>query len=273
MNKIKISFVVLLISILACDEIPDNIVDQKLSNTYVEYIEAPDEFTYFSSDSAFATSIKFKNTNSVDNVWLKVTSLDGSSTIHEQIFMSDEGDLFLSGDKVKGDNIFTALIPMSKNFPSGKYLIEYYLQNKTSYSQDKSLKVAVHSFNYSNTQINLPPVINEIIVPSTATYGQRITLMIKVQDSNGLNDISSVYYELYKPDGTKMVNSQGISQFPLFDDGNTSINGDTVAKDGTYSVFLTFPSGQPAGQWRFEFYAKDKGGLISNKAIHYLILN
>jgi len=265
-------FTISLLFILGCEEIPESVIEQKLINTTAEIIQAPDNFNYSSSDSTFVTSIKLSNKEFIDNVWLRIKFYDGSSTIHQQIFMSDEGDFYLTGDKFKGDNIYSALIPMSKKFPSGKYVIEYFAQYKNLYSQESSLKLAVHYFNYTNSQINLPPSITEVIVPSTATYEQKITLMVKVNDPNGLKDISSVYYELYKPDGSKTINTQGISQFPLFDDGNTSSNGDTVANDGTYSVFLTFPSGQPSGQWRFEFYAKDKGGLISEKFIHYLTL-
>ncbi|MDH7606053.1 MAG: hypothetical protein QHH13_14225, partial [Melioribacter sp.] len=263
-------FTISLIFILGCEKISESVIEQELINTTAEIIQAPDNFNYSSSDSTFVTSIKLSNKEFIENVWLRIKFYDGSSTIHQQIFMSDEGDLYLTGDEFKGDNIYSALVPMSKKFPGGKYAIEYFAQYKNLYSQESSLKLAVHYFNYTNSQINLPPSITEVIVPSTASYDQKITLMVKVNDPNGLKDISSVYYELYKPDGSKTVNSQGISQFPLFDDGNTSSNGDAVANDGTYSVFLTFPSGQPSGQWRFEFYVKDKGGLISEKFIHYL---
>jgi len=252
-----------------CDKIPDNVVEQNLMYTTAKIIQAPEDFRYSNLDSAFVTSIKLSNTDLIENVWLAVKYYDGSSTIHQQIFMSDEGDSFLTGDETRGDKIYSAFIPMSKKFPSGKYAIEYFAQYK---NQESSLKLAVHYFNYINSQINLPPSITEAIIPSTATYEQKITLMVKVNDPNGLKDISSVYYELYKPDGSKTVNSQGISQFPLFDDGNISSNGDATANDGTYSVFLTFPAGQPSGQWRFEFYAKDKGGLVSEKFIHFLTL-
>ncbi len=265
-------FIISVLFFLGCEEIPNNIIDQKLINTTAEIIQAPESFNYSSSDSSFVTSIKLSNSEFIENVWLRIKFYDGSTTIHSQIFMSDEGDLYITGDEFKGDNIYSALIPMSNKFPNGKYVIEYFIQNKNLSSQENSLKIAVHYFNYINSQINLPPSITEVIVPSTASYEQKITLMVKVNDPNGLKDISSVYYELYKPDGSKTVNSQGISQFPLFDDGNTTSNGDATANDGTYSVFLTFPSGQPLGQWRFEFYAKDKGGLISEKFIHYLTL-
>lgn len=271
-KKILIASITIM-SIISCDEIPSNIIDQKPINLNTEVIDAPDEFYFSNLDSVFVTSIKLNNTDFIEKVWLKVLSYDGSSTIHQQIFMSDEGDIHLSGDKIKGDNIYSALIPMSKKIPSGSYIIEYYVQKKFANTQTNILKYAIHVFNYINSQVNLPPAIIEIVVPSSATYGQRFTLMIKISDPNGLNDISSVYYELYKPDGSKTVNSQGISQFPLFDDGNTSSNGDATANDGIYSVYLTFPSGQPSGQWRFEFYAKDKGGLLSEKAVHYLTLN
>ncbi len=270
--KVKLLTLTFPILILACDEIPNYLVEQKINYQIVEFIEAPDSFYYSFPDSSFVTSIKLNNSDNIENLWLKVSYYDGSFIIHHQIFMSDKGDFYLTGDKTKEDNIYSAIIPMSKKFSAGKYLIEYYIQNKTIYSYDDALKVAVHTFNYNNLQINLPPVINELMIPTTVRYEQRIVLKARVADPNGLNDISNVYYELYRPDGSKMINSQGISQFPLFDDGNTQLNGDETARDGIYTVFLTFPAGQPSGQWKFEFYAKDKSNLISDKTIHYLTL-
>lgn len=271
-NFIKLLILFLFIGISACEEIPSSTIEQKIVNYRIENIEAPLEFFYSNIDSTFITTIKFTSGESIEKVWLSVKSIDGSSTIIQQIFMSDGGDFIFTGDQTKDDNIYSAFVPMSKNYSSGKYVIEYYVQNKEKFYPENISKRAEHIFTFNNTQQNLPPSIIEVTVPNSVTFEQRIILMAKVADPNGLNDIASVYYELYKPDGTKAVNSQGISQFPLFDDGNSSSNGDLTANDGIYSVFLTFPTGQPTGQWRFEFTAKDKGGLMSDKSIHYVTL-
>ena len=93
---------------------------------------------------------------------------------------------------------------------------------------------------------------------------KQFSFLSKHADNNGLNDIEFVFYEAYNPDGVKVVNSKGISQFPMFDDGNTQENGDVTSGDGIYSVLLTFPATTQKGTWRFVFYAKDRGGLLSN---------
>lgn len=272
LKLLKLVFL-LLIFITACEEIPNSTIEQKIINFKAESINAPQEFFYSIADSTFITTIKFSDNESIEKVWLSVRSIDGSSTIIPQIFMSDNGDYYFSGDQTAKDKIYSAIVQMSKNYPSGKYIIEYYVQNSFTYSSENTSKYGSHIFTFSNTQKNLPPSIVEVTLPNSVTFEQRFTIMVKVSDPNGLNDIAAVYYELYKPDGSKAVNSQGISEFPLFDNGFTSYNGDLVANDGIYSVFLTFPSGQSVGQWRFEFTAMDRSGLKSDKSIHFITLN
>ena len=82
-----------------------------------------------------------------------------------------------------------------------------------------------------------------------------------------------VYYEMYKPDGTQQVNSQGLSQFPLYDNGDTSGTGDLTAGDGRYSFKLTFPVEIEIGTWEFRFYAEDRSGALSNVISHNIEVN
>ncbi len=58
----------------------------------------------------------------------------------------------------------------------------------------------------------------------------------------------------------------------MFDDGNTSENGDVTEEDGIFTVILTFPASAQKGTWRFEFQARDRSKLLSNKIIHNIIV-
>ena len=68
-------------------------------------------------------------------------------------------------------------------------------------------------------------------------------------------------------------NSENISKFPMFDDGDTNINGDETAEDGTYTVVLRFPESVETGDWEFRFNAVDKAGQVSNTIINSLKVN
>jgi hypothetical protein len=104
----------------------------------------------------------------------------------------------------------------------------------------------------------------------TVNINQQFTFSVVVSDSNGLSDIVQVYYELFRPDSSQVSNSQGISKFPLADDGEHG--NDLIAGDGIYTMFLTIPLGQTLGVWRFEFEAKDRSNKLSNKLIHTLVV-
>ncbi len=139
-------------------------------------------------------------------------------------------------------------------------------------TNDNDKKVAESNFNFNNGQDNVPPVISNLMMPDTIQTGQTIIMTVEVADSNGLNDVESVYYEAYDPDGNRVSNSQGIYQFPMFDDGDTAGNGDVAADDGIFTVRLTFPVNAQIGTWRFQFQAKDRANALSNIINHYVLI-
>lgn len=267
-------FVVSLLTLfVACnEELPSGVIDTSQVNLIVKKIIASGQFSYSQVDSLYKFQVEIDNSDNVLDFWIRLRLSDGSEAFIDQLPLKDDGDLSNSGDNRAGDNIYSALLPMSKQFPSGKYVIEGFVLEKNDPSSE-TRKVFSHYLDYSNESENYPPEIIEIMAPSSGNVNQRITLSVRVSDSNGLNDIAEVYYELYRPDGTQVQNSQGISKFPMFDDGNSSINGDVTADDGVYTVFLTFPEGQPSGQWRFIFGARDRSGTVSNPVEFDFILN
>jgi hypothetical protein len=147
------------------------------------------------------------------------------------------------------------------------------VENNIQQSPENLAKVGTHIFNFDNLQINYPPKISDEYFPASVNIGQKFFFSVKAVDQNGPTDIDSVYYKLYRPDGSLVVNSQGISKFLLFDDGVTTITGDLVSQDGIYSNALTFPAGQPLGSWRFELQARDRSGEYSTKISHNLLVN
>ena len=130
--------------------------------------------------------------------------------------------------------------------------------------------MAISKFYFKNGQDNLPPAIsNTVIEPDTVVVNAPTVIFssVDVQDPNGLEDIAEVYFKVYRPDGT--TNN---SKVFLFDDGNTSENGDLVAGDGTYSLLIQVDQSNQKGTYRFEFQAKDRIGDLSNIINHFVLI-
>jgi len=70
-----------------------------------------------------------------------------------------------------------------------------------------------------------------------------------------------VFFKSYRPDGTPTNGNP----FTMFDDGNLSLHGDTVAGDGRYSLIIAIPWTQTTlGPFRFVYRAQDNSNAISD---------
>lgn len=251
----KIVLLLLPIIIIGCEQTFDNIIDAVQNNFQVISVGPTEDVIYQPDDSLITITINFSNSSEVTNVFCDIIASDQS------ILNSSPFQLFDDND-----NRFLNDFPLSKFYPNGIYNIKYYVKNA-----DETLQqVALASFKYNNGQDNEPPILFNLMMPDTLARSVIMIFSVDADDPNGLSDITNVFYELYKPDGTQVSNSQGITEFPLFDDGDTSLNGDLVESDGVYTVKLTFPVDVETGSWRFVFTAKDRGNLTSNIIIHFL---
>ena len=264
----KRSILITLFSFLiltGCEQKFDSVIDSFRPDYQVISI-APSSDVYFNQfDSLLTISIQFMNSvEGIQNVYCNIYASDGSKLNSNPISLLDNGNP-ANGDNAAGDKIYTNKYPLSRYNPNGTYNIKYFLTDNTNTTKE----IAVSNFNFSNGQNNIAPVISNLVLVDSTARDVPLTFSVDVSDANGRSDITKVYYELYRPNGTKVFNSQGISQFPLFDDGNTASNGDLVANDGRYTVKLTFPNSPsvPLGDWRFEFTAVDRAGALSNTIV------
>ena len=259
--------------VTGCDKIPGGVVDFRSADYKVTNIVAPSSVVYAKSDSSIVISAQLTNTASVASVWCTVTSIDGTIDVMDRVNMNDDGNTSGNGDVKRNDGIYTGKFFISRTKPNGQYQIEFYVEDNVNQSPDNVAKVGSAVFNYDNGQNNLPPIISNLVLSASVNRGDTFVFTVKADDPNGAADISQVYFRLYRPDGTLVVNSQGISNFPMFDDGNTSSDGDQTAGDGIYSVTLNFPADQPVGIWKFEFQAKDRNGTLSNLITQNMTVN
>jgi hypothetical protein len=179
--------------------------------------------------------------------------------------MFDNGNI-TDGDLIANDGIYSGLYPLDIDSKLGEWKIQINaIDERDSISNKIEYGINVNE--------NFTPIIGSLNMPSEIDKNQQFSFNISVSDENGLNDIEAVYYQLKDPNGNLIKNSNNISEFPLFDNGDTESNSDIEPNDGIYSIYLTFPSSVDSGNWDFTFNAEDKAGIISNTIKYTLTVN
>jgi len=272
------SLLLIFFTFISCDKIPDGIVDSRLVDYKVLEISAPASFSTNALDSIITTSVKLQNTAEIKSVWCTVKAIDGTETKFSRIDLLDNGDIQKNGDQNRDDGIYSAKYVMSRKFSNGKYQIEYYIEDNVRISPDNVKKIGASIYSYDNGQTNFAPSLSNLIIPVSVNRGDSFTFTIKVEDTNGLNDISQVYFKLIRPDNTAVTpgaqDDNGSGSFLMHDDGSSNY-GDVQAGDGIYSFKNSFGVTSQTGVWRFEFQAKDKGtpAKLSNIITSHMTVN
>jgi len=259
----KISFLLIALFIAGCGKDFNSVVDVPVANFQVSAVGTPNSYNFNPADSAIILNISFASIDGVDAVFCDIYGPNNKLLNTGHIDLLDNGNISENGDSVSGDDAFSGKYYMSSFFVNGNYNVLYYAA-----LQDGSEKqVAQQIIKYNNGQSNIAPVISNLVMPDTVQFNQSFTFSVRASDPNGAADIAQVYYELFKPDGSQIVNSQGISKFPLSDSGDTASSGDATANDGVYTNKLSFPAGAglPSGDWVFKFHAVDAGSKLSNE--------
>jgi len=258
---IYLALTFILTLLLGCEKEFDNIIEIQNSNYQVDSVFLK-SFIQYPADSVTTFSIKLSTSSDIGSVFYDIYSPDNIKLNSLSFFMLDDGKLE-NGDSTAGDKIYSSKIKFDSTDIVGSYSVKYFVKD----IYDRIKQVAFSKFFYDNGQIKYPPFIFNLILTDSVQRNVKFVFSVDVSDSNGLSDITSVYYELFRPDGTKVINSQNISEFPLFDDGIAISSGDSIANDGRYTIFLTFPISVSPGFWRFEVNARDRSAKQSNKII------
>ena len=262
--------ILLLIPILlgGCKKDFNNVVETRPMSYQVVKVSTADQFTYVPADSLMTATITLNSSTNVKNVSINVLNPDGNQLNNSSIQLFDNGKTDQTGDTVKGDNTYSNKFPLSHYDPKGTYQIQYYV---TDLSENTKL-AAVHSFIFDNGQPNVAPVISNLVMADSISFGVTFIFTVTASDSNGLKDISSVYFQLFKPDGSQVKDNNGSALFLMQDDGDYVHFGDSKSGDGIYSYKNSFASTAPLGTWKFVFQAKDKSGLLSNIITHNILV-
>lgn len=207
------------------------------------------------------------------NISLKVTATifdkDGQDDIAEtlyEIVNPLKSTTLSKGKLAKLDSITFYAEPnfKIKRKESGNYYVKVFSIDKKGFSGSE-VYVSLNLY-----RGNRPPVLSDLNAPDTV-YTQPQTVLIKItvkaSDPDGNDDIKTVQFNVFKPDGSP---SSG-NPFKMYDDGNASgISGDEKAGDGIYSLIIQLPPNAQKGKYKFEFQAIDKSNAQSNIITHFM---
>jgi hypothetical protein len=172
------------------------------------------------------------------------------SALVNPILLHDDGK---AGDLQPGDGVFSVRADIqSAAKAAGPYLVRFEAQDARG---ARSPAIVVKS---TVAGVNGPPVLSGLSVPETVSRQSSlpILLTVRVEDPQGPADVKRVYFNTTKPDGTPSTGNP----FLMFDDGS---NGDKTGGDGVYSLEIFITPQNALGSYRFEFFAEDNSGALS----------
>ena len=265
--KRLILLLILISIILSCEEIPNETIEPEKVNYTVLEISAPNILVYSATDNSISSSVLVENSENIKSIWFNINSIDGLEEI-------SSNNKLLSNESTSL-RTFSGKAILDKNLLSGKYEISYYIEDNIRASGENIFKVGSKQFQYISSLDNSAPIISNLNIPSSIDKQVEFVFSIAVSDSNGSFDISEVYFELNRPDGSIVYfdEEKKDKNFPMFDNGDFEGSGDSEADDGIYSLKNSFGPSSQTGGWLFTFAAQDKAGSVSNKITHTLIVN
>jgi len=143
----------------------------------------------------------------------------------------------------------------------GNYELEFQAVDLSGDSSNTDLR-SIYLENSSPTlsNVQLPDSVQR---PAAGT--DTIVVRVGAKDSQGLNDIDLVAFDIYRTGGDTTT-------IEMFDDGDFNNHRDEIANDGIYSRGLTVTPQNIAAKFYFIFQAKDKVNNFSTAIMDSLII-
>jgi len=267
--KVSIAIILLLFAVFGCEKIPDGVINPKVNSFQVTSVTAPDTFKFNNLDSMMAVSLTLKG--SINPIKDPLGFLQNAKTRQTLVAIRLK-DLQQSDSSGVITATVNGYVEMKQAFASGNYNLVF--QTIDPKSQISTI-IAEHKFFYNNGKANFLPEITNLqmyyiteqpTLRDTVERNKDIIFSIKVTDVDGLNDISKVSFDLFRPDNSSVGN------FIMFDDGDAG-HGDALSGDGIYSLKNSFGSTSAVGFWKLVFFAIDKSDSTSNVITHNLYVN
>jgi len=256
--KKKIFIIIATLALGSCQQANNSIIDTQQPISV--------DLLYFDKDSTDISKLFSNDTTSpviFDSFSVKISDPQNFKFLTVTVDNSlgqiiAQANYYGSGTAIISGSIATVVIPV---------LVGDLKFNFTAYTATgipgNSVSHILHLYNSQN----LPPVIDSVSAPDSVQLDPSSTILLlitaRVHDPNGLMDISRVYFDSYKPDGTPSVNNP----FYMYDDGT---HGDSVPGDGTYTLTIQLPPTTPTGIYKFIFYCADRSGALSTPVTHFI---
>ncbi len=167
--------------------------------------------------------------------------------------MLDNG---IGDDEVAGDGIYSYTMSDHGDYSiEGNYVFHFYATDlNDSLSNELTDTIAIDSRSH--------PFIYDLVAPDSLRKGSTVAafLSVRLWDPQGNDNVDSVYFYVYRPDGTTSGNN-----FYMFDDGEVFVSGDSTANDSIYSRGILPPdTSNQSGMYTFYFTAIDAQGNQAN---------
>ena len=245
----------------------------------VETIRDP-KFIFFKSSNMIFFSAKIQSHHdgtTLSSAWVIWSGTSGNDP--DTLQLNDEG---IDGDIISQDGVFSREVINDLSYLSNTLPIDTKGEISVQFIANYiDIMVGLSSsFTIGNTK----PVLLEIVFPDTMYRPQEMqdsegnnyytidTIVVKVYDFDGSDDIDRCFLLFQKPDSSYANNGE---QILLFDDGlKISENAlwDDVANDGNFSRLITIGYENMPGDYRAYFNAMDNSGEDAEEIIKTLVV-
>lgn len=224
-------------------------------------LRVPD-MIYLQSDVGYPVSVRVADPQG----WEDIASVRMILTLAGNIIpvledtLKDDG---LGGDIIPRDGVFWGNLAVAfAGGAAGKYIIEVRAEDFSNHLSE----ALSDTFEVVDGEKNFPPILSNPVIPDTLTAqtSTNVFLSIQATDPQGLNDIHSVFFEIFPP----WAPVHSLQHF-LRDDGG---DGDTAGGDSIFS-FRGDLSGilKMGGKHTIRFQAVDGSGLTSKPAVESFV--
>lgn len=261
----KYSLFFILLLLWGCEKDFTNTVDTIITPFQVVNIYTPAEYEYNLSQPYIKISLELNNVSDVSSVYCFIYDADKKKLNNTPFYLYDNGSES-HGDLTRGDLIFSNLFTLQQNYSSGNFQIVYFVEKKDG----STILISKGNFFFKNCDGNTPPLISNIEAPDSIQVQAPksvFVVRVKAEDSNGLNNVESVYFISYRPDGSSSGN-----KIQMYDNGDINNHGDLIGGDGIYSTLVEVLPTNVKGTYRFEFQARDRCFSLSNLIVHFITL-
>lgn len=221
-----------LIFLFACNEDDNTPVDLE-ANPTIEEVTLNNRWNTRSS-TAYRIEVKTQDPqgpSNLDIVYLRVTE-QGKDEIVFSDSLYDDGAFYHpnDGDVLAGDGVFSnRFLPslISTSAEELTYVFDFVALDRDGHDSKNIERIVIFAPNYA-------PFIFQVTAPDTFPWiNEDVVFSIAAADSDGIDDIVNVYFESQEvATGAKKFETN------LYNDGDITTHGDTVAGDSIFSVKL-----------------------------------